>query len=1035
MLNSYILKIKTQVMFRSFVTFLLLLFSVALFGQMKPRLEKPVGKDPVDPRELSPVMPLGPGIAPVAPFSAASRFRALPVLPKPVKGAPGLKAYLSDAGTPYLIEGVFENGEEDPEALLADYFTALQPVLGLKEPLEELILRELTAEASGQTHYRFQQVWQGVPVYGAEVAVHRNAKGIYLFNGRFYPSPAMQNVEPQLDAQTAAQLALQHAGQYEPITDLSAFDPRLTDGQQTRSELAIYYLDRNPEREFLAWHVTVTPNITARYSYFIDAHTGEVLHYQSELCKIAGHAHGAHTCAPPPDGPYTANATDLFGQTRTINTYCKNNVFFLIDASQTMFNNTQSTFPDDPVGTIWTLDAQNTSPQNSNFALKHLSSSNNNWSNPNAVSAHYHAEKAYDYFKNTFNRESINGQGSNIISMINVADVDNSPMDNAFWNGFAMFYGNGNQAFLAPLSRALDVAGHELSHGVIQHTANLEYMGESGAMNESYADIFGAMIDRDDWQMGEDVVNPAVFPSGALRDMADPHNGGNSLSDPGWQPAHYSERYTGNQDNGGVHINSGIINRAYYLFASSVGKEKAEQVFYRALDVYLLKSSIFIDCRNAVVQAATDLYGATEANAAKSAFEAVGIGAGAGTDPTTDINTNPGEDFILMSDAGYSALYIFTPEGAEVANPLSSISPLSRPSVTDDGSAIVYIAEDQTMRAIFLDWQTGNVTEQVVQGDPIWRNVAVSKNGERLAALTTDNDNVLWIYDYGVQQWKDYALFNPTTGQGGPTTGDVLFADVIEWDFTGQWVMYDAFNSLNSTFGTDIEYWDIGFIEVWGGNYFSAGHIEKLFSGLPEGVSIGNPTFSKNSDYILAFDYIDEYYDEYYLLAANIQSGEVGTIFENEDLSWPNYSVNDQRLVFDAYDNFGTPVLAFQGLASDKISPSGNPTIYLEQGRWGVWFANGDRPINTTEILTGRQLRLSPNPASDVLTLQFDAPGAGETLLQVFDLRGLELRSESLHFESGANTHQLDLSDLPAGMYLVRLSFEEGQVVGKVMVE
>lgn len=1012
---------------RSIFTLVLLFFTAGLFGQMKPRLEKPANANPIQPRELAPVMPITPGIAPAAaPFEEQHLYRALPQLPKPLKGQTQLRAYLSDTDTPFQIEGVFENAErKSPEAFLADYFESIRTVMQLQDPAAELELSRVDVESAGFTHYRYRQVWQGVPVYGAEVAVHQNDKGIYLFNGRYYPTPELDQAVPALQADAAVQAALQHVARFETITDLSAFDPALTGGQQTIAELVVYHPGRNPEAERLAWHVAVMPNLMARYSYFIDAQSGEVLYFQNELCKIAS--------PPPPDGPYTATANDLFGQQRTINTYCKSNTFYLIDASQSMFNNAQSSFPNDPVGTIWTLDAQNTSPQNSNFNLAHLTSGNNNWNNPRAVSAHYHAEKAYDYFKNTFSRESINGQGGNIISLINVVEDDNSQMDNAFWNGYAMFYGNGNQAFNAPLCKALDVSGHELSHGVIQHTANLEYQGESGALNESFADVFGAMIDRDDWKMGEDVVNPAFFPSGALRDMANPHNGGNSLSDPGWQPAHYSERYTGTQDNGGVHINSGIPNKAFQLFATSVGKDKAEQVFYRALDVYLLKSSIFIDCRNAVVQAATDLYGAAEVNAAKAAFDAVGIGAGAGTDPTTDIGTNPGDDYILMSDANYSALYIFTPEGQEIANPLTTLNPISRPSVTDDGSVVLFIADDNTMRGLFVNWNTGNVTEQIIQNEPIWRNVAVSKKGERLAALTTDNDNLLWIYDFGLQQWKEFALYNPTTGQGGPTTGDVLYADVIEWDFTGQWVMYDAFNRLNTTTGSGIEYWDIGFIRVWNGSNFSGGQTEKLFAGLPENISIGNPTFSKNSDYIVAFDYIDEYWEEYYLLAVNIQSGDVGTIFENQDLSWPNYSVDDKQMVFDANSTGGTPVLAMTSLATDKINSTGTPAIYIEQGRWGVWFANGDRAINTTEVIAQRQLRAFPNPVDDGLTISFNVESAGETYLQVFDLMGRQVRAETFGTTQGENRLECDMTGLPAGTYLLRLSFPEGQAALKVM--
>ena len=85
-----------------------------------------------------------------------------------------------------------------------------------------------------------------------------------------------------------------------------------------------------------------------------------------------------------------------------------------------------------------------------------------------------------------------------------------------------MFYGNGKNAFSSPLAKAQDVGGHEMSHGVIQNTANLEYVNQSGALNESFADVFGAMIDRNDWKMGEDIVNTSVFPSGALRDLEDP---------------------------------------------------------------------------------------------------------------------------------------------------------------------------------------------------------------------------------------------------------------------------------------------------------------------------------------------------------------------------------------------------------------------------------------------------------------------------------------------------------------------------------
>lgn len=1052
---------------RLIIFVLSLTMAAPIFGQMKPVRPASQKETPLKPENVAPPSMIHPSV-PDAPsiFPVLGRnFGSINHLPKPVGNHPTLKAHISPStGTPYFIEGDLEVAKEKSMQMqVRDYLAAIQPVAGLKSPADEFNIRSVETDELGISHIRLGQVWQGVPVYGAEAILHKNQEAFFLFSGRFFPTPKLTDVTPVLSAEAATDIARLHVSAFETVKNLTQEESKLTEAQVVAS-LIIYYLNQDPANEYLAWKITVVPNITARYTYFIDAKTGEVLHFYSELCQLTGHLHvlaktngdkcfhkndrmndgnvelpNEHWVMPPPDGPYTANAVDLSGQTRLINTYSKSNVYYLIDASQTMFKNAQSTFPDDAVGVIWTINAGNTSPENNNFQATHITSNNNAWNNPNAVSAHYHAEKAYDYFKNTFNRESINGQGGNIISLINVVESDGSQMDNAFWNGAAMFYGNGNQAFSSPLAKALDVAGHEMSHGVIQTTANLEYMGESGALNESFADIFGAMIDRNDWQMGEDIVNPNVFTSGALRDLSNPHNGGTNLNHPGWQPEHYSERYTGTQDNGGVHINSGIPNKAFFLFASnaSVGKDKAELVFYRALANYLVKSSQFVDCRIAVIQAATDLYGANSpvVNAAKSAFDAVGIGAGSGTNSQTDVGSNPGTEYILMSDNNYSQLYIFTPGGAATFNPLSNIAPLKKPSITDDGGAIVYISNDNRMRAITINWSNLTVNQQIIQADPIWNNVAISKDGNRLAALTTDNDNRIWIYDFDLGgNWQAFTLYNPTTGQGGNTTGDVIYADVIEWDFTGGWVMYDAYNEINTTFD-NIHYWDIGFVNVWNvaTNQPGDGFVSKLFNGLPENVSVGNPTFSKNSDYIIAFDYLDEFNDEYYLLAANIETGDVGTIFQNDQLSWPNYSVDDNAMVFDASNTSGNPVLAIIPIGNDKISPAGNATVYLNFARWGVWFANGDRVLTGTDDQAEATTTWSlyPNPAGNELTLDFSAKTAGEGQLQVFDLMGKSVVTERINLLPGENRHSFSVEKLADGQYFLRLQHADGQVTLK----
>ncbi|MFT5745347.1 MAG: bacillolysin, partial [Saprospiraceae bacterium] len=735
----------------------------------------------------------------------------------------------------------------------------------------------------------------------------------------------------------------------------------------------------------------------------------------------------------PPDGPAVTNASDLFGINRTINTYEVSNTFFMIDGSRSMFNATQSNMPDEPVGSIWTIDAQNTSPSNNNFAAIHVTSNNNIFNNPSAVSAHYNGGKAYEYFANTFGRNSINGQGGNIISLVDVADENGSDMDNAFWSGSAMFYGNGDQAFTSPLSKALDVAGHEMSHGVIQTAANLEYQGESGALNESFADIFGAMIDRDNWQLGEDIVNTGIFSSGALRDLQNPNNGGNSLSDAGYQPDNVDDQFTGSQDNGGVHINSGITNRAYYLFATAIGKDKAEQIYYRALTEYLVRSSKFIDLRIAVIQAATDLHGATstEVNAAKDALSAVGIGEGAGTQTQTDIGMNTGEEYILLSNNELSQLFLFTPDAAPIANPLSMTSIISKPSVTDDGSVIVFVDADKKIRQITIDWATGNTNEEILGDQTIWRNAAISKDGTKLAALTDDFDKRIIVFDLangGIN--SEFTLYTPTTGSGGQTTNEVQYADFIEFDFTGEWILYDAYNFIENANGQNIDYWDIGFVKVFenSSNNFGDGTVRKLFSGLPENTSVGNPTFSKNSDYIIALDYIDNFNDDYAILGVNTETGETGTIYDHTQLGYANYSVADDRIVFDDVSGFfDDQLLSFVNLADNKISGTGIVEPFLDNGKWGVWFADGERSLVGTNdfLLNSEQFNVYPNPFDDNLKIDLDAANASEVSIEIFDVIGKRVFSQKMKVNPGQNTENLNLSTLNNGTFFLKMTKDD----------
>lgn len=863
----------------------------------------------------------------------------------------------SESGLPVFIES--EATEETKkfaksqsvETVGVNYLNDIKGLLHIKEPSSEFQNISKKVDDLGQTHLKMQQVYQGVKVYGSEVVVHLDkSKEVHAFNGRSTPTPQLKSIVPKISMQQALSSIENDLGKALPKTNTakkSGFNS-LVGPYEPEEELVIYTINGTA---ILTRHITVFPSVIDRWEYFVDANTGQVLDKFYHTCKFhadfeENHNEPSNSIIVPPTN---TSGQDLNGVNRQLNTWSNGTQNYLIDISKPMFDAEKSVLPDNAVGGIVTLDLRGEAP-GQGVKIFHVTASGNTWGNTNGVSAHYNADISYEYFRTTFNRNSINGEGGSIISFINVGNPEGGgDYDNAFWNGKAMFYGNGDRAFTS-LAGSLDVGGHEMSHGVIDNTANLEYRNQSGALNESFADIFGVMIDRDDWKLGEDIVTN-LFPSGAMRDMQNPNNGASADGQIGWQPKDMSEFVVTTRDNGGVHINSGIVNRAYYLVATAIGKDKAEQVYYRALDNYLTASSQFIDLRLAVIKSATDIHGAgsTEVQAAETAFDTVGITDGEGSDIEDDIPVANGDEFILsldIRDTDPNTLYISDTNGENFV-PLTTTRILRKPSVADDGSFAIYVTENNTVNAVTLD--ANNPVESVISAEQIWGQVALSKDGTKLAAIRNDQDNVIYISDLISSESQAFELFNPTS-QDGVTTGEVLYPDALEWDYSGEYLIYDALNRIDNGEGNDIDYWDVGALKVWDNqsNAFGDGSIQKLFSNLPEGVSIGNPSFAKTSGNILAFDVFDDSDDTYEVIAANIETGDVKTVYQNNKLGFPNYSKTDDKLIFDSFNNGDEDILAIN-MGADKITSSGNPSELIPNGKWGIWYTVGERSTLSSE--------------------------------------------------------------------------------------
>lgn len=438
------------------------------------------------------------------------------------------------------------------------------------------------SDSLGFTHYRMQQIHNGIPVYGADQTIHLNKQNqIESYFGKFIP---------KLEQKALPKKAKISSQQAQKIVEKDLKFQQMI--HSPRVKLWIYpYQDQY----YLAYEVkvsTVEPK-PGYWHYYIDAISGKVIHKFNAIHQIQGNGKG------------------VFGDQKTFEVTCN-------DGRQSCFLHDQTRGKG-----IKTHDAQN-KENTSSLPGPLISSSTTTFEEPAGVDAHKYLETTYDYFKKTFGRNSYDNKGATIVSSVHVGENWN----NAAWNGKQILFGDGDGKTFTTLSAALDVAAHELTHAITENTAGLQYYNESGALNESISDIFAVMVDSDDWLIGEEIYTPNQ-PGDALRSMKDPTQFN--------QPDHYRDRYTGWQDNGGVHINSGINNKAAYLLmdggthdgvtVQKIGKKKTAEIYYRALTHYLTSTSRFQDMRQAAIQSAQDLFGAnsSEVTSVQKAYDAIGV--------------------------------------------------------------------------------------------------------------------------------------------------------------------------------------------------------------------------------------------------------------------------------------------------------------------------------------------------------------------------------------------------------------------------
>jgi Zn-dependent metalloprotease len=477
--------------------------------------------------------------------------------------------------------------------------------------IKDLKVNRVFVDDLSMAHTRVQQTFEGVPVFGGEAIVHLNSDGSLSTVTDTLVKNVKVNAEPTLLGDEAINIATTEYGCSDCLT--------------AAPEVDLWVL-RHKKKDRLVYRVQLRredgSHETAMPVYFIDAHNGEMVFNYNNLQTTTA----------------TGSGSSLYSGTVNITTSLFNSSYYMEDLGRK----------------IGTFDSRNTT--SSVFRFTDTDNVWNTTSQRAAVDVHFGASKVYDYYKNTHGRTGLNGSGgpgyyaaaeNSAVTLISSKVHYSSGYNNAFWNGQFMTYGDGDGSQFSPLV-SLDICGHEMTHGVTQFTAGLAYTGESGALNESMSDVFGALIesyarggvvDGNTWKVGEQCYTPANGTNDALRHMDNPHNADNFGFTTDDDPDHYSERYTGTGDNGGVHINSGIGNKAFYLVAvggthhlggsmTGIGISAAGRIWYKALTTYMTSSTTFAEARTATTNAANDLYGSgsTQSIAVQQAWCMVGVG-------------------------------------------------------------------------------------------------------------------------------------------------------------------------------------------------------------------------------------------------------------------------------------------------------------------------------------------------------------------------------------------------------------------------
>lgn len=470
------------------------------------------------------------------------------------------------------------------------------PLVARATPGQEFKAVATIRDANGSTHVRVERSYKGLPVIGGDLVVHQGPDALWDGASQTLAAPIRVSVRPTVGKTRAEQA-------------VSTKDRTTREIRRLRVEgsprLVVEAIAGSPR---LAWEFTsggrYTDGTPSRLLTYVDARTGKVIRRDERIQTVDGDGNSLYS------GPVDLQLTQS-GSVYQLKDPTRGNTY-----TTDMNNRTDSLFCQlfgvgCQAGTLFT------SPDTI------FGNGTNSSRESAAVDAQYGTNVTWDYYKLVHGRNGIFGNGSGSFNRVHYGNG----YVNAFWDGTKMTYGDGNGTTFGPLV-SLDVAGHEMSHGVTENTAGLTYSGESGGLNEATSDIFGTMVEF----YAANGNDPADYYIGEEFDLAQ-HDGFRRMDNPALDGSSHScwSTTTKNVD---VHYSSGVGNHFFYLLAegsgqrtiggkvhnsptcngstiTGIGRADAERIWFRALTVYMTSGTTYAQARTATLNAATDLFGAT----------------------------------------------------------------------------------------------------------------------------------------------------------------------------------------------------------------------------------------------------------------------------------------------------------------------------------------------------------------------------------------------------------------------------------------